>query len=543
MTAPLSRRNLLLSGSAAVAAGVGASLTRPAAATARPADDGVFGHGVASGDPLADRVILWTRVTPEPAAVPGSGVGAATPVAWEVATDPDFGTVVAAGAVTTGPDRDHTVKVDAAGLAPGRDYVYRFRVTGGPAAGAVSPTGRTRTAPPAADDPARLRFGVVSCANWEAGRFAAYRHLAQQPDLTAVLHLGDYYYEYATGEYTGKTGTVRPHRPAGETVTLRDYRIRHGQYRTDPDLAELHRRVPFICIWDDHESANDAWSGGAENHSPGQGSWAERRAASQQAYYEWLPVRETAAGHLYRRFRFGRLADLSMLDLRSYRDEQVDPFSAAVDDPRRTITGAEQLGWLTDGLKSSDTRWHLVGNSVMITPVVIPPLEPETTQAITGLLGLPERGIPYNADQWDGYTADRNRLMTAIRTARIDNVVFVTGDIHSSWACEIPVDAARYPAAGTVATELVVPSITSSNIDDMVGVPEHTVGRVAEQALRGVNRHIRYVELDSHGFGLLTVTGEAATMDYHFVADKLDPRSGARVAHTARVPAGRARIG
>ncbi len=263
-------------------------------------------------------------------------------------------------------------------------------------------------------------------------------------------------------------------------MSLADYRIRHAQYKTDPNLQSLHAKVPWIVIWDDHESANDAWAGGAENHDPlVEGDWAPRKAASVQAYDEWMPVRPNG-GRLYRRLRYGRLAELSMLDLRSYRSEQVLGTGRQVDDPSRTMTGRDQMEWLTAGLASSPTRWQLIGNSVMFSPIVLPPLDPRTTGALTELVGVPAGGLPFNTDQWDGYTADRRRLIDTITAAGLRNVVFLTGDIHTSWAMDVPVDAADYPGAGTVATEFVVPSVTSANIDELLGVPPRSLSPALE---------------------------------------------------------------
>ncbi|OLT47411.1 alkaline phosphatase [Gordonia sp. CNJ-863] len=526
----------------------GAALTLPAVAesgSAQAAPRNVFAHGVASGDPLPDAVILWTRITQSPASTPGSGVGQPCSVRWEIARDAGFGAIVGSGVEQTSAEKDFTVKVDATGLSPRTTYHYRFTVTSGPAAGAVSPVGHTRTAPATGADVARLRFGVVSCANWEAGYFSAYRHLNNQPDLDAVVHLGDYYYEYQTGRYTGKTGAVRIHDPRHEIRTLRDYRTRHGQYKTDPDLTALHRSTPFICIWDDHESSNDSWRDGAENHQPGEGSWIVRRSAALRAYSEWMPIRpgvDPQGRHLYRRLRFGKLLELSMLDLRSYRDLQVDAVSSRIDDPARTMMGRAQMSWLTNGLASSETRWRIVGNPVMITPVLIPPLDPQTTGAVTELLGVPREGIPYNADQWDGYAADRRRLLDSITSNGVDNVVFITGDIHSSWACDIPVDVANYPGAGTVATELVGTSVTSTNIDEMFNVPENTTGPTIAAAFGAANHHIRYCELDSHGYSVLTVTPSATQMDWYFLNDKTNPRSGQYCAKSFRVRSGTQRV-
>jgi len=528
-----SRRTLLRSG--AVLAGAAALASTARAGSATPA---VFGHGVASGDPLPDAVILWTRVTPGPEAVPGSGRGPDVEVTWEIARDHGFGQVVAAGSVTATAASDHTVKVDAGGLTPGTVYFYRFR-----AAGVVSPVGRTRTAPAPGAAVDRLRFGVVSCADWEGGFFSAYRHLAARGDLDAVVHLGDYLYEYAAGQFpVAGAAPARTHLPAHEIVSLADYRVRHAQYKTDPDLQALHAAVPWIVVWDDHEAANDAWAGGAENHDPRtEGDWASRKAASVRAYDEWMPVRMNA-GRLYRRLRFGDLAELSMLDLRSYRSEQARFGARAADDPARTMTGPEQMDWLTSGLATSPTRWQLVGNSVMFAPVLLPPLDPRTTGALTELTGVPAAGVAFNYDQWDGYGADRRRLLDAITRAGLRNVVFLTGDIHTSWAMDIPVDAAAYPAAGTVATEFVVPSVTSANIDELLGIPPRGASTVLESTLLATNHHIRFVELDSHGYGVLEVTPEAAQMDWFFVTDRRDPAAGSRRVAGYRVAAGTARV-
>ncbi|SUE13813.1 alkaline phosphatase [Rhodococcus gordoniae] len=529
----VSRRAVLRS--SILAAGVAAFATTSQPAHASPA---VFAHGVASGDPLPDAVILWTRVTPSPEATPGSGAGPDVSVSWELARSSTFDAVVSSGTVTASAVSDHTVKVDVRGLAPGSTYFYRFR-----AAGAVSPTGRTLTAP--AHDAAveRLRFGVVSCSDWEGGFFSSYRHLAARDDLDAVVHLGDYLYEYAAGKFPVAGGrAVRAHLPAHEIVSLADYRIRHAQYKTDPDLQALHAKVPWIAVWDDHESANDAWAGGAENHDPlVEGDWAARRAASVQAYDEWMPVR-TNAGRLYRRLRFGRLAELSILDLRSYRSQQVRGIGRQVDDPARTMTGRDQMEWLTAGLTTSPTRWQLIGNSVMFSPILLPPLDPRTTGALTALIGTPAGGVPFNTDQWDGYTADRRRLLDTITAAGLRNVVFLTGDIHTSWAMDVPVDAADYPGAGTVATEFVVPSVTSANIDELLGVPPRSTSPALETTATATNRHVRFVELDSHGYGVLDVAPDATQMEWFFIGDRTDPNTPARRVAGYRVADGATRI-
>ncbi|OLF09460.1 alkaline phosphatase [Actinophytocola xinjiangensis] len=511
-----------------VAAGTVLASATPSAASPAP----VFAHGVASGDPLPDAVLLWTRVTPTPEATPGSGLGPAVEVAWEIATDPTFGTLAGSGTVTTGPDRDHTVKVDATGLHPATTYHYRFRV-----AGTTSATGTTRTAPATDAAVSRLRFGVVSCSNWQEGHFAAYRYLAERGDLDAVLHLGDYLYEYGAA-----AGAVRQHDPATEMITLADYRRRHAQYKTDEHLRRLHAACPFIATWDDHEVANDAWSGGAQNHQPDtEGDYATRRAAAHQAYFEWMPVRNQA-DRLYRRLRFGLLAEITMLDLRSYRSQQVPPFDGGTDDPNRTLTGAEQLAWLQQGLVSSGAQWKLVGNSVMVAPVLVPPLPADLLGPLLELLGLPREGGVVNPDQWDGYAADRRRLLTTIADNDVTDTVFLTGDIHSAWASDVPRDAGLYPLSPSVATEFVCTSVSSDNIDDIAGVPPRTVGPVVEGALTTLNRHIKWVEVDSHGASVLEVTPAGAQMDWYFVANKDDAASAVSYARSYRVRAGTQRV-
>ncbi|MFI8893089.1 alkaline phosphatase D family protein [Streptomyces paradoxus] len=523
------------------AAAATAVLAGPLAATlpARAVDQApAFLHGVASGDPLPDGVLLWTRVTPVPEAIPGSGAGPDTEVSWVVAEDKAFTTVVAKGSTTAAAASDHTVKADIRGLRPGTDYWFRFS-----AGGTDSPTARTRTAP--AHDAAvpGLRFGVVSCANWEAGFFSSYRHLAARGDLDAWLHLGDYIYEYGTGEYGTRGKVVRPHAPAHEIVTLADYRTRHARYKTDPDLQALHAAAPVVAIWDDHEFANDAWSGGAENHTEGaEGTWSARQAAAKQAYFEWMPVRTAVAGTTYRRLRFGKLADLSLLDLRSFRSQQVKVGNGEVDDPDRTLTGRAQLDWLKAGLASSDTTWRLVGNSVMISPFAIGSLSADLLKPLAKLLGLPQEGLALNTDQWDGYTDDRREILAHLRTNAVRNTVFLTGDIHMAWANDVPVDAGTYPLSPSAATEFVVTSVTSDNLDDIVKVPEGTVSAVAAPVIRAANRHVHWVDTDRHGFGVLDITAERAQMDYYVVSDRTKRDATAKWSRSYRTRTGTQKV-
>ena len=489
-----------------------------------------FRHGVASGDPEPDAVLIWTRVTPTSASTPGSGRGPRVTVRWEVAEDEGFRDVVRSGRFETGHSRDHTVKVDVTGLAPATWYFYRFEYDG-----VTSRVGRTRTAPAHGASPDNLRVGVVSCSNWQAGYFAAYAHLARRDDLDAVLHLGDYLYEGGAGE-----DVVRPHEPAHEIVSLADYRQRHAQHKTDADLADLHARVPFVVVWDDHEVTNDSYRNGAENHTPGQGedgegSYRKRRARAHRAYDEWMPVRLDGTARLgdgtrlFRRLRWGTLAELTMLDLRTYRDKMVStaaPFplpqaQAEADDPDRTLTGAEQMAWLKASLSRDTAQWKLVGNPVMIAPLSMAQLPADAVAVISEVTGEhPSDGFPFNTDQWDGYTADRRELFDHIAQHEIKDTVFLTGDIHSGWAADLPLDPGTYPATGTAGVEFVCTSVTSSNIDDISGAPPRTATLAIEAGLMANNRHIKYCNFDDHGYSVLDVTPERAQMDWFVLEDR-----------------------
>ncbi|MFC8099241.1 alkaline phosphatase D family protein [Streptomyces sp. NPDC057363] len=523
------------------AAAAGAVLAAPLAAAPPAGAAGVapaFLHGVASGDPLPDGVLLWTRVTPTPESIPGSGAGPDTEVSWVVATDKAFTNIVTKGSTTATAASDHTVKADIRGLSPATDYWFRF--SAGPT---DSPAARTRTAPAADAAVAGLRFGVVSCSNWEAGHFSSYRHLAARGDLDAWLHLGDYIYEYGTGEYGTRDTVVRPHAPAHEILTLADYRTRHGRYKTDPDLQALHAAAPVVAIWDDHEIANDTWSGGAGNHTEGaEGTWAARQADAKRAYFEWMPVRPAIAGTTYRRLRFGKLADLSLLDLRSFRSQQVALGDGEVDDPERTLTGRAQLDWLKSGLASSDTTWRLVGNSVMISPFAIGSIPAELLGPLAELLGLPREGLALNTDQWDGYTDDRRELLAHLRANAVRNTVFLTGDIHMAWANDVPHNAATYPLSASAATEFVVTSVTSDNLDDILKVPEGTVSAIAAPVIRAANRHVHWVDTDRHGYGVLDITADRTQMDYYVVSDRTEPDATSKWARSYRTRSGTQRV-
>ena len=547
-----SRRSVLRAG-AATAAVVGASTLVNGAiakaeaedvAPAAPEGHQVFQHGVASGDPMDTSVLLWTRATSHPGDIPGSEQGSEVKLRWEVAADEAFADITASGEATAVPGNDNTVKVDATGLQPDTWYNFRFTVTEGEYQGQTSPVGRTRTNPSTGVTPESLGIALTSCANWEAGYFSAYRDMSVNPEVDIIMCVGDYLYEYERGGYTGKSGAIRDHEPPHEIISLADYRRRYGHYRTDPDLQAAHQMKPWMVTWDDHEVANDSYNTGAENHDPEtEGDYVARRDAAIQAYLEWLPVRAvpfSQGGKLYRTFNYGDLAEIVMLDLRTYRDQPMEFRNVGqIDDESRSMLGSEQLNYLHDKWKTSSSTWNLVGNSVMFTPVLIPPLDPETSGAVAELMGLPEEGIPYNLDQWDGFAAERRRLIQMMGDEGLDNIVFLTGDIHSSWACDIPVTAGRYPADGIAAVEIVGTSVNASNIDDIVKLPQRNgISQTAEQALMAANRHIKWIQFDHHGYCTVKVRPNEILAEWRFVEDKTIPNQPLYTAMNYRVVRG-----
>lgn len=504
-----------------------------------PAEFRPFMHGVASGDPLPQSVVLWTRVTPSLEAVPGSGKGPDVKLRWEIAHDTDFAQIVASGETTATAEHDHTVHVEPWGLAPAREYFYRFSIVGGRFDGVTTPIGRTKTAPAANDAPAQLNFAVCSCANFESGYFAAYSDIARRAadgGVDVVVHLGDYIYEYASGLYAGKYGVVRTHEPTWEIVSLSDYRARYGRYRRDYELQAAHAAAPWVVMWDDHEIANNSWEHGAPAHTGWHGDWQQRRASAMQAYLEWLPVRGMApsqGGHIYRSLRFGTLAELTMLDLRSYRDKpETMNIKRSLDDGR-TIMGAEQFDWLQRKLELPETRWNIVGTSVMVSPVSLVNMETSVGDAVRKLIGDGCDGLPYNLDQWDGYMADRARLMQVLEQRTTEHpdagTVFLAGDIHSEWASQLEHNGR------TVAAELVCTSVSAPNIDDTLGLPENSQPSTrAEKHLLKSNPHVKHVDLDSHGYGLVTITPESVSMTYLRVEEVTRAGSAIAPARTAR---------
>ena len=451
-----------------------------------PADP--FTLGVASGEPSVDGVVIWTRLAPTPLADDGLGgmPDRVVDVEWEVAVDDRFTGVLQRGIATTAAQLGHSVHVELTGLRSGADYFYRFRT-----AGYVSPAGRTRTAA-APGSLAPMTMCVASCSNYEQGWFTAYRRLADDhPDL--VLHLGDYQYEYAAG----KTGDVRRH-VGPEAVTLANYRQRYAQYKTDPDLQAAHAAAPWLAVFDDHEVA-DNWAD--EVPSEPQRGFPGRRAAALRAYYENMPLRRSAMPsgidmQLYRRVHWGDLATFHMLDTRQYRDDQAcgDEISTGCPerlDPARTLTGFEQERWLLNGFQQSRARWDVLGQQVFFSQVDLTP--------------GPRRGV--NPDAWDGYTANRDRIVAGLVDSPVRNAVVLTGDVHSHWAAEVH-ETFDDPSSPVVATELVTTSISSGG--------DGSDGRGDTSEVLAENPHIRYFS-GRRGYVRTRITADELRADFRVV--------------------------
>lgn len=456
-----------------------------------------FYHGVASGDPFSESVVLWTRVTPK-TQLP------LIEVEWEIGNS-NFTQVVAQGQVSTGPERDYTVKLIAEGLEPGTDYYYRFK-----ALGKTSEIGHTRTAALTSEE---LQFGVVSCSNVEFGYFNAYAALAEE-NLDAILHLGDYIYEYGAGGY-GNKAFNRKNIPDHEILSLEDYRDRYAQYRLDPDLRAVHAQHAFIPIWDDHEITNNAYVNGAQNHQKNEGSYDDRKAIAKQVYYEWMPIREGITH--YRKFSFGSMADLFMLDERlAARTIQPDSLT----DPQRTksthqLLGQKQMSWLKAGIQSSDAHWKIIGN-----------------QVIFSYSDWGHASFSRNMDAWDGYPREQAELTEFLKENGNGEVVFVTGDTHTAWAFEVTNDPFngynQSSGEGAVALEFGVTSITSGNSNERFPT-EQVLAHEKKISTAQLNPHLRYVNMRDHGYLKLSLTKETLKAEYKIVPTLLERTSESKV--------------
>lgn len=478
---------------------------------ARPSFGGYpFSLGVASGDPLPDGVVLWTRLAPDPLNGGGMPPEPIT-VHWQVAADEAMRTVVQSGTATASPLLGHAVHVDVRGLDPGRPYWYRFK-----AGSELSPIGRTRTAPAAGASPERLRFAFASCQHYEQGYYPAYRHMAEE-DLDLVVHLGDYIYEAAPA-------ANRPRRHTGdELVTLDDYRNRYALYKLDADLQAAHHAFPWVVTWDDHEVVNN-YAGALDPRGSPPEDFLVRRANAYQAYYEHMPLRPSSlpAGPdllLYRRLSFGDLVTFSVLDTRQYRTDQPcgDGFKArcpAALDEAATLTGPEQERWLLDGLGASTARWNVIAQQVVMAQ----------------LLRIGSGGqAQFNMDAWDGYVAARNRILGFLNHRRPSNPVVITGDVHSSWVADLKADFDE-PRSATVGVEFVGTSISSAG-DGADTTP------MTEAILRA-NPHVHFTN-SLRGYVRCAVTPTVWQADYRVVDRVSTPDAEVRTRASFVVEAGR----
>ncbi|MEM9840595.1 MAG: alkaline phosphatase D family protein [Pseudomonadota bacterium] len=519
----ISRRNALAAGLAGSAAACASKPNLGSFTTDLTPGDGTFASGVASGDPAMDSVVLWTRID--------GASGGTLPVRVEVAEDVSFSTVVWSETVETGPERDHTVKVVAQGLEPGRQYAYRFMVFD-----RMSPVGLTKTLP---EETSRVRFAVMSCSNYNFGYFNAYDHAARDRDIDCVLHLGDYIYEYGPDGYGGEKGAAlgRVHEPAREIVTLDDYRKRHRQYKNDPATRRLHAAHPMIAIWDDHETSNDSFRLGAENHQPDkEGEWSARKRAALQAYYEYMPVREPSPGkareELFKTYSWGKFLSLPIIESRlTARDSQISygealpSLSSSEDverfrrevlgDPSRELLGAAQQAFIQDALKISVDRgdtWRVIGNQVMMARVTSPNLAPYLSEEdivafeallpeLRAFLAIGTLGLPLNVDAWDGYPAARERLYQGASDVGARDLVVLTGDSHQFWANDLTRDD------GTpMGVELGTSGITSPGASEYFGENAFDITLV----LRRDNPDVRYTDPSNQGYILLEFNEDKA---------------------------------
>lgn len=509
-----------------------------------------FLHGVASGDPLQDKVILWTRLTPV-------DISARLKVTWEIATDNQFKQNLKTGMVETTKTDDFTVKVDAAGLQANTIYYYRFRF-----GNKISSIGQTKTLPISTN---KVSFAVCSCSNYPAGYFYVYREMAKQ-NVDVIIHLGDYIYEYGADGYAAedaaKLGRTLPTDNNKEIIKLEDYRKRYALYRQDKDLQAAHQRHPFIVIWDDHELANDTWRDGAENHQSDEGAFSDRKLAALQAYFEWMPIRPVSnTDHLniYRQFNFGSLVELTMLDTRIIaRDKQLEyadymtaaglnaqKFQVDLTDPKRTLMGYTQRDWLVDKLKQSTATWNVIGQQVLMSKMWIPAelllslgqitsggasaetlakMNAQITELVTLKLRL-EQGdptltaqektrvttvVPYNLDAWDGYYAERETVYENLASLN-KKVIVLAGDTHNAWASYLYSQKGQY-----VGVELATSSVSSPGLEKYLSIPIAQLQQF-EFAFTTLIDELAYCNLNQRGYLLVTLDQAHVQSDWIFV--------------------------
>ncbi|MBJ9720933.1 alkaline phosphatase D family protein [Acinetobacter calcoaceticus] len=509
-----------------------------------------FLHGVASGDPLQDKVILWTRLTP----VDLSG---RLKVTWEIATDNQFKQNLKTGMVETSKTDDFTVKVDAAGLQANTIYYYRFRF-----GNKISSVGQTKTLPISTN---KVSFAVCSCSNYPAGYFYVYREMAKQ-DVDVIIHLGDYIYEYGADGYAtedaAKLGRTLPADNNKEIIKLDDYRKRYALYRQDKDLQAAHLRHPFIVIWDDHELANDAWRDGAENHQDNEGSFSDRKLAALQAYFEWMPIRPVSSTdhlNIYRQFNFGSLVELTMLDTRIIaRDKQLEyadymtaagldaqKFQTDLTNPKRTLMGYTQRDWLVDKLKQSKATWNVIGQQVLISKMWIPAelllslgqitsggasaetlakMNAQITELVTLKMRLVQGDptltaqekarvttvVPYNLDAWDGYYAERETVYENLASLN-KKVIVLSGDTHNAWASYLYSQKGQY-----VGVELATSSVSSPGLEKYLSIPMAQLQQF-EFAFTTLIDELAYCNLNQRGYLLVTLDQAQVRSDWIFV--------------------------
>jgi alkaline phosphatase D len=534
----IDRRRLLLTGTLGLGAYAvpGFARSAPAAATG-------FTHGVASGEPGPGSILLWTRY------VPAGGKPAR--VIAQIADTADFARILASGEMLTGAWRDHTAKITLTGLRPDTRYFYRF--VSAEDRTIVSPTGRTRTLPIEGTRP--FRIAVFSCSNLAFGWFNAYAHAAARDDIDLAVHLGDYIYEYAPGEYPEKKDEVasRLPEPMHEILHLADYRLRYASYRADPDLQALHAALPMLIQWDDHEFANDAWEGGAENHGASEGDWLARKAAGLQAWREWMPVSDAP----YAAYAIGGLATLFRTESRVLSRtaspdiaplfKQADIARALTEfrdgpwqDPAATMLGSTQEAWLAGELARSvraGTRWQLVNFGTILGETVAPeaaigwvdPGAPasEKQRTMAGVMAA-KAGLPFNYDNWGGFPAARARFLRSAQTAGA-NLIVLSGDSHNGWAYDLGQDGK--PAG----VEFAGQAVTSSGFEGAF----KTDPKVIAAALVAANPELKWCDTSRRGYMALTLERDRVRNDWVFVDTVRERSLKASIGHSASVARGR----